>query len=470
MRTTIERELKLEAEDGFRLPELAGEQLVDRVFTSTYFDTPSRSLAQAGITFRRRMENRRALWQLKLPHGGAARTEIEVAGNATTPPSSLVSLLVAHLHRGVLEPVAVLRTHRTGVRATDGARSVADVTVDDVDVLEGRRRVGRFVELEIELVDGGTEDDLSRLGRDLRRAGARPSDGRPKLLRVVALESPHAPGKGSTLRELLVYQLGRQLDQLAAHDPGVRLGEHIEDVHRVRVATRRSRALIRSTRPVLGELLAPLSAELKWLGGALGPVRDLDVLLGRLRVESAALDVDRDGGEAIVAALAAQREEHREELLAVLDSERYLQLFDDFARAIAAIPQELAGTGESLAAAELQLFEKAAAGVTKTSPDDELHALRIRAKRARYTGELAALTGRKRPARYVEAVVAVQDVIGEHQDAVVAEARVRELATPSAALAAGRLIELERSRRREARARFRRVVAEAIARGHAAFG
>jgi CHAD domain-containing protein len=466
MGTTIERELKLEAEDGFRLPELAGEQLADRVFTSTYFDTPSRSLAQAGITFRRRMENRRALWQLKLPRSGAGRTEIEAGGNATTPPPALTALLVAHLQNGELEPVAVLRTHRSGVRATEGSRSVADVTVDDVDVLDGRRRVGRFVELEIELVDDGTEDDLSRIGRDLSRAGARPSDGRPKLLRVLELESRELPGKRSTLRDLLVYQLWRQLEQLAAHDPGVRLGEHIEDVHRVRVATRRSRALIRATRPVLGELLVPLSAELKWLGGALGTVRDLDVLLGRLTDESAALDVDRDGGEAIVAELAAQRESHREELLAVLASERYLRLFDGFARGIQAIPQELAGTPTSLAAAELRRFEKAAAGVSKTSPDDELHALRIRAKRARYTGELAALTGRKRLARYVEAVVAVQDVIGEHQDAVVAEERIRELVAPQRALAAGRLIELERARRREARSGFRAVVANAIARGH----
>ncbi len=470
MRTEVERELKLEADEGFRLPELPGEQLADRVFTSTYFDTPSRSLAHAGITLRRRVENRRSLWQLKLPRAGTARTEIEARGGAATPPPELASLLVLHLHRGALEPVAALRTRRSGVHATDGVRSVAEVTVDDVDVLEGRRRVGRFVELEIELVDDGVEDDLSRIGRDLERAGARPSDGRPKVMRVVEVEPRQAPGKHSTLRELLVHQLGRQLDELAAHDPGVRLGENIEDVHRFRVATRRSRALIRATRPVLGDLLRPLSTELGWLGGALGPVRDLDVLLGRLRIEVSALDVDRDGGEAIVAALAAQREAHREELLAALDSERYLQLVDRFGAAIEAIPEEVEGSASALAAAELRRLEKAAAGVSETSRDDELHALRIRAKRARYTAELAALGGRKRLGRYVEAVVAAQDVIGEHQDAVVAEQRIRELAAPERALAAGRLIELERARRREARSRFAAVVANAIARGHAALG
>ena len=468
MRTTVERELKLEAGEGFELPELGGERLADRVFTSTYYDTPSRSLASAGITLRRRIENRRSLWQLKLPRAGSARAEIEARGGPGAPPSELAALLAVHLRADGLEPIAVLRTRRTGVRAADGARSVADVTVDDVDILEGRRRVGRFVELEVELVDDGGEDDLERISRMLRRAGARPSEGRAKVTRVAPVEAPPAPAKGATLRDLLVYQLGRQLEQLHAHDPGVRLGEHPEDVHRMRVATRRSRALIRATRSTLGDRLESLSAELKWLGGVLGPVRDLDVLLERLRVEVAALDLEREAGESIVAELEAEREAHRIDLLAALDSDRHLALFDTFASALESIPEELAGTAQLLAAAELRRFEKAAAAVPKEPADDELHGLRIHAKRARYTAELAALTGRKRFVRYVESVVAAQDVIGAHQDAVVAEERLRALVSPERALAAGRLIELERARRRDSRARYREVVAEAIARGRAA--
>ena len=43
-------------------------------------------------------------------------------------------------------------------------------------------------------------------------------------------------------------------------------------------------------------------------------------------------------------------------------------------------------------------------------------------------------------------------MIGAHQDAVVAEQRVRSLATEESRLAAGRIVELERERRLEARA------------------
>ena len=465
MRTTVEREVKLSAPAEFELPALSGDE-IDRVFTSTYFDTPRRSLAAAGITLRRRLENRRSVWQLKLPRSGA-RAELEARGGPAAAPAELAALLATHARRhGELEPVAVLRTRRRGVRVVDGDRDVAEVTVDKVDVLEGRRRVDQFVEIEAELVDG-SERELSKLVKELGAAGAGPSDGRPKVFRALGLETAQPPGKTTPLHELLAYQLRGQLRQMEAHDPGVRGGGEAEDVHRFRVATRRSRALIRATRPVLGDRLEPLADELKWLGGALGAVRDLDVLIDHLGDEVAGLDADAPGGEAIIAALEQEREARRAELVEVLDSERYLELLNDFDAAVASLPELDAGARE-LALSELKRFEKAAAALTPESSDDELHALRIRAKRARYAGELAALTGGKKLARYVQAVTAVQDVVGAHQDSVVAEERLRGLVAPDRALSIGRLIELERERRREARARAPEVIAEAIARGRAA--
>jgi len=56
VQTTVEHERKLEAPQGFELPDLGGEPLEPRVFTSVYHDTGDRSLARAGITLRRRTE------------------------------------------------------------------------------------------------------------------------------------------------------------------------------------------------------------------------------------------------------------------------------------------------------------------------------------------------------------------------------------------------------------------------------
>jgi hypothetical protein len=48
-------------------------------------------------------------------------------------------------------------------------------------------------------------------------------------------------------------------------------------------------------------------------------------------------------------------------------------------------------------------------------------------------------------------------VLGDHQDAVVAEQRLRALAGPKTGLAAGHLVEREQERRRRARAAYPRV-------------
>jgi CHAD domain-containing protein len=463
--TFVERELKLESPADFELPPLDGQPLEDRLFTSTYHDTPSRSLARAGITLRRRVENGLSSWQLKLPREDG-RAEISAPGGPAGPPAGLRALLVAHLRHGELEQVATLRTRRTGVRVGHGDRPVADVTLDSVDVLDGQKALGGFVEVEIELVDGEPAD-LEQLGRRLRKAGAKRSDGRAKVMRVLEVsEVKPLAAKASTLEQVR-HLLAAQLRELERHDPGVRLRDDPEDLHRFRVATRRTRAVIRATRPLLGDTLAPLGEELKWLAGVLGPARDLDVLIDGLRALAGTLGEDEPGAEAIVAVLDEEREQLHDAVLEALADERYLRLLDMFAAAVASLRDLDASEGlRPIAAAELRKLAKAARNLTPEPADDDLHALRIRAKRARYAAELAAARDRGKPlARYLAALKAVQDVIGEHQDAVVAEAQIRRVARARTAVAAGRLIERERERRRACRRDYPDVLARALRRG-----
>ncbi len=165
VRRTLERELKLVAEPGFELPELEGKPLPPRVFTSTYHDTADRRLLGAGITLRRRVENRRGLWQLKVPSGDG-RLELESGGKEL--PSELRSLLAGVVRGRELGPVGVLRTKRDGVRVTMNG-GVADVTHDVVSVLDKRRTTERFGEVEVELVSGDA-DVLKSVRRELRRS------------------------------------------------------------------------------------------------------------------------------------------------------------------------------------------------------------------------------------------------------------------------------------------------------------
>ena len=69
IRETLEREVKLRADEDFTLPELGGEAIEPRLFVSTYHDTLDHRLARRGVTLRHRVENGKGLWQLKLPAG-----------------------------------------------------------------------------------------------------------------------------------------------------------------------------------------------------------------------------------------------------------------------------------------------------------------------------------------------------------------------------------------------------------------
>jgi CHAD domain-containing protein len=253
--------------------------------------------------------------------------------------------------------------------------------------------------------------------------------------------------------------LSRQYAQILRHDPGIRLDLDPEDVHRVRVAVRRSRAILRAARPVLDPSWSePLRDELHWLGSALGRRRDVDVLLGHLRGEIEQLEQpERTAAGSLVELLAGEREAAQAIAVDALTSERYYWLLDGLESAVRG-PRVRRGevSLRKLAAKEFKRLRELAGRLGPDSTDEELHRARILGKRARYSAELAEPEVGKPARKFVERAKAFQDVLGTHQDAIVAEARLRGLLADSpgsgAAFAAGRLVERERSRRREARA------------------
>src|SRR5919198_494950 len=179
---TNERELKLTAAGDIAGLEDLGEPIESRVFTSTYYDTPDRALASVGVTLRRRLENGKNLWQLKLP-GEGFRRELEVPGGPARPPRALREPLLALVRGQELESAAKLQTRRSGVAVRENGRDLAEVVFDSVEVMDNGRVSATFGEIEVELLDGDT-DVLDRIGKALRQSGARASDGRPKAFRA----------------------------------------------------------------------------------------------------------------------------------------------------------------------------------------------------------------------------------------------------------------------------------------------
>ena len=353
------------------------------------------------------------------------------------------------------------------------------MVLDSVAVLDGRKVKRRFREVETELVGSAEHQVLDRIAARLRESGATDSEGTPKVLRALDLVFPvdeKKPGPSATPLEQVLALMRTQLQGVRAYDPGVRLGKDPEELHQMRVATRRLRAVLRAAGPMFSpDPIDALREELAWLGRALGVRRDLDVMRDHLRGELRTLDrADRAAGLGLLRRLEKERARALEHLLAALDSPRYFALLDRIEETIARPP--LLDPDVSLVDVAARAFRKLRKTV-KMLPaepaDSDLHAVRIKAKRARYSAELAGPEAGHPAERFVGGVKKLQDILGEHQDAVVAEKWLREMATESSGrrtgFVAGLLVERQHARRQAGRAAFEEYWAKVQRRGRKAW-
>ena len=234
----------------------------------------------------------------------------------------------------------------------------------------------------------------------------------------------------SPARDDLVALMRAQLEAIGAHERGLRAGTDPERLHQLRTAVRRLRAILGAARAMFEpEWLGGLRSELDWLGTVLGGLRDLDVVSQHLRQEFGSLTAaQRAAGQALLDRLEAQRARAHERIQAALDSPRYGKLLDRLDQAIQHPRVVTADISlPDIAAGQFRKLRKAVKALPKDPSDEDLHTVRIKVKRARYAAELAeGMVGR--PARrFVARAKQLQDILGVHQDAVVAEARLRAL-------------------------------------------
>jgi CHAD domain-containing protein len=369
------------------------------VFVATYHDTADRRLARAHIALRRRLRNGTGLWEAEI--GGEVLSGL---GGPTTLPEELARRLTAPLRNRKLEEVVRLRSG-----------------TEDVALLEGQHVLRSYENLDTALRDTVTPIRETRTRR-----------------RAPAIEHVRA-------------YLRTQLAEIERTDPLIRSGDDPDALHDFRVAVRRMRSVLKSTRALFDEdWLRALRKELRWIGGELAAARDLDVLLTRLSKQAG------PEGASVVRLLETERRRAWKGVRTALSSERYLKLLDRMTAAVEAPPVRQADLSlETVARREFKKLRRAARKLGPKASAEQVHRTRILAKHARYAAELSEPVARKRASRFVEAAKQFQDVVGSHQDAVVAAEKIRGVVdrtkSMESAFAAGRLVEQATARRRKAR-------------------
>ena len=453
--TYREREVKLRIHGLFKLPELVSEETgigrakrqLTRTLDAVYYDTEDLRLFRWGVTLRRREGGPDAGWHMKLPVPNSADSRDELrlpldAGEQGEVPQELTRLVIPFTRGAPLRPVAHLHTERTPYLLYDrDGKAFAEVVDDSVSILDNGAIVERFRELEVEAL---TDDaDLTTVVDILRKAGAVPAKGNkvsnalgPAAAQPPDVEEPAIVKPGDPAGEAMTSFIRKHVRAFILQDVAVRR-DLPDAIHQMRVAARRMRSGLKAFGTLFDKEWAEhLIDDLQWAAGELGVARDTEVLLERL--DHHADDLDAKEAKLVRALIDPQLrrrlDEARVRALTSLESPRHLALLDalvDAARSPKLTPLADEKCSDVLPKLVEKTFRKLTGRVKKLQlegPSEIWHQARKAAKRARYTADAMSGIFGSPAKRLADALSDVTDILGEHQDACIAQDVLREMA------------------------------------------
>jgi CHAD domain-containing protein len=260
----------------------------------------------------------------------------------------------------------------------------------------------------------------------------------PELLKEPGVEPDDPMSEAG--RKILRFHYRRML----YNEPAARLGEDIEALHDMRVATRRLRAAFRVFADYYDpDSVAPYVKGLKRTGRTLGAVRDLDVFEAKIQAYLEILPESHRGGlNDLLAVLEEQRTIARERMIAYLDSKKFRRFVEQFGEFTETQGLGSLAAGPSVAephpyrvrhVAPMAIYERLAEvrayddWVSVPNPTTtRLHALRIACKKLRYTVEFFEEVLGRNARTLIKETVSMQDHLGDLHDAVVASGILRD--------------------------------------------
>ncbi|CAN5906210.1 hypothetical protein BH23ACT11_BH23ACT11_00240 [soil metagenome] len=431
-----------------------------REISDTYLDSDDWRIYRAGYAMRvRRIKGKRpAEATLKSLNTGdedsglRRRREIsqvldgatlEALDDASGPVGGPISALIGQKSLRVLFEV---ETRRTTYALTFDGSEVGEVALDETAIpLDNGVEPTRLRRVEVEVDSDAVsrlEPFVEHLRRECRLYPAVASKYESGLLaRKIVLPQPPEFGPTSvsgdpTTAELAFRVLREQFSIFLAHEPGTRIGEDPEELHDMRVATRRMRAAMKIFENAVPVRTQKFRADFKWVAVALGNVRDLDVQLECLDAWVSGADPqEREALEALRSALEGQRMNQRTPMLRTLNSRRYARLVESFGeflrrgptRRAQAARRPIRADAPDLVRGPYRKVRKLGDSLRQESSSEDYHELCKRAKRLRYALESVSEIYGEPAKDLIKSLKNVQDLLGDHQDAVVASAQVRYL-------------------------------------------
>lgn len=449
--THREVERKFIVGQEFHLPDIQALSVITDVQTrnafsmdATYYDTADLALFRWGITLRQRLGGIDAGWHLKLPvRKGAAHSRDELhMPDQPNIPAAFVDIISPLLMGRALEPLVDVHTIRKPFDLQAGDTQI-ELVDDHVNITQSGVDVTSFREIEIEVIETGstTDDVMNQLSALLIASGAMPSSV-SKAARALGNRTREAPDvapmptpKSTDLAaDALRAIVSLDVTRLLLADVDVRRDAN-DGVHQMRVAARRLRSTLRTFQGCFEpSWAASLREDLAWIASELGNIRDTEVLQQRLVLHAQALpiDVQEKTVPYLVEFLHRRRESARAGALAALRSDRHDYLIEDLVNATREprlTDDAFQPASDALVPAVLRSWRSLQRAMKRLDDDPtSWHAARIKAKRTRYAVESLVPMFGKRYARLAKALSELTEELGTHQDAVVAQQQLADVA------------------------------------------
>jgi triphosphatase len=426
---------------------------------STYYDTPNSVLKQRGLTLRVRDQGGHFLQTVKegdLASGDLlTRGEWEdaVAESRPDPDAAQSGPRLPEGAVGELRPFFLTEVTRTSFRIEPLPGTAIEAVIDEGEIRavdEARAEPISEVELELEGGDAAALYDLAARLREvvpLRIETRSKSERGYHLLAHGDVAPPPVHAETVILDpdmtvEAALKKIGRScLAQVLRNEPAV-FSAQPEGVHQMRVAVRRLRSAISSLKKILPqEDVQWVTEELRWLGGTLGPARNLDVFATELLPAARAGLPQEPGWDDLGAALDRLRDAGYDQIRHAILSQRYtasmlrlLRWFEGsgWRRHSASddsdpMASPLGGIAPDVLDRRQRKVRQCGKGFGSLAPR-ERHKLRIAVKKLRYTVELfGSLFDNDELDRFVTRLKRLQSDLGYANDVRVAHEFVTEL-------------------------------------------
>ena len=452
---------------------------------SVYFDTNGQKLRKKGLMLRVRREGRHYTQTIKATANAGTfqrdEWEAEIAGhdpNLDEANGTALEPVLTKKLRRALKPVFETRVRRTTYPLVNNGRAI-ELTVDRGTIETGKRSLP-LCEIELELKRGNAAE-LFDVAHELTQAlparlavkskserGYEILDGRQELPVKAAAVDLHA---GVSAREAFKTVAFACLKQVINNEPALIRGDP-EGVHQMRVGLRRLRAAMSLFAALLRDpQTAAIKSELQWLGGELGPARELEVLVNRVVAPMKRQRRRWRGMPSLSHEFAERRDAALSRAQAAVQSARFRVLTLDVAAWLEAglwtSPQDDLVRDRGDLPIEQFAFEQLARRWRKVRKKGRVlerldarsrHKLRIQTKKLRYAAEFFATlfsTKRalKRRKQFLPALERFQDGLGDLNDIAVHEKRIaamgarRRRSNPNRVFAAGLLTGREDARK-----------------------